>query len=60
MGKVNKRLNECEAAMARLRATFKQGDNRFGEYGRNIREAFARHAKVYSEITNKPEPNIYD
>jgi hypothetical protein len=55
-----KRLSECEASMARLRATFKQGDNRFGEYGRNVREAFARHAKVYAEITGKPEPSIYD
>jgi|tagenome__1003787_1003787.scaffolds.fasta_scaffold16926735_2 O-methyltransferase involved in polyketide biosynthesis len=58
--KTSGRLNECEGAMARLRATFKLGDNRFGEYGKNVREAFARHAKVYAEITGKPEPTIYD
>ena len=55
-----KRLNECEASMYRLRSTFKQGDNRYGPYGQNVRDAFARWAKVYTEITGKPAPSIYD
>jgi len=55
-----KRLNEAISAMSRLRTTFLQGDNRHGEYGRNCREAFERHAKVYAEITGKTPPSIYD
>jgi hypothetical protein len=55
-----KRLNETEASMYRLKTTFRTGDNRHGEYGRNCREAFDRHAKVYAELTGKPVPNIYD
>ncbi len=56
----DRRLSEAEGAMSRLKQTFKQGDNRHGQYGRNCREAFERHAKVYSEITGKPVPSIYD
>jgi hypothetical protein len=55
-----KRLDEALSAMARLRATFHASDNRHGEYGRNCREAFNRHAKVYAELTGKPAPDIYD
>ena len=55
-----KRLTEAEGAMYRLKLTFRQGDNRYGEYGKNVREAFERHATVYAEITKKPKPSIYD
>jgi hypothetical protein len=54
------RLLAAQSSMAALRGTFKQGDNRFGEYGKNCREAFERHAAVYAEITGKPKPSIYD
>ena len=54
------RLNDAVGAMYRLKLTFRQGDNRHGEYGRNIREAFERHATVYAELTGKPAPHIYD
>lgn len=54
------RLAEAVQAMDRLRATFKQGDNRHGEYGRNVKAAFERHAKVYAEITGQNPPSIYD
>jgi hypothetical protein len=47
-------------AMSRLSVTFKQGDNRHGEYGRNAMEAFDRWAKTYAELTGRDPPNIYD
>lgn len=55
-----RRLEEAQASMVRLRRTFHQGDNRFGEYGRNCREAFERHARVYVELTGNAKPSIYD
>lgn len=36
------RIAEAKAAIERLMNTMRQGDNRFGEYGRNCREAIAR------------------
>lgn len=51
---------EAQAAMSRLRATFQQGDNRFGSYGKNVKDAHDRHAATYSKLTGKPAPNIYD
>jgi len=56
-----KRLSEAQGAMSRLSATFHAGggNNRGGEYGRNVREAYDRHANVVHQITGK-RPNIYD
>lgn len=54
------RVKEAEGSMSRLRDTFKQGDNKHGEYGRNVREAFDRHADLHSKLTGKPKRNIYD
>lgn len=56
-----KRLSEAEGAMYRLKSTFHagNGNNRGGEYGRNVREAFERHANVAHQITGK-RPHIYD
>lgn len=46
-----KRLEEAKAAIARLTYTLNQGSNRFGEYGKNTREAIARHERVIRELT---------
>lgn len=54
-----KRLSDATGAMGRLRDTFHTGNNRFGEYGKNVKEAFDRHASVVHELTGK-RPNIYD
>lgn len=54
------RVKEAVGAMGRLRDTFRVGDNRHGEYGRNVREAHDRHAKLYAQLTGKKAPNIYD
>ncbi len=54
------RVNEAEGAMSRLKTTFRQGDNRHGEYGKNVREAHDRHAKVWSGLTGRKPPSIYD
>jgi hypothetical protein len=44
------RIAEARAAIARLEYTMNQGDNRFGEYGRNCRAAIARwQATIESE-----------
>jgi hypothetical protein len=40
-------------AIARLETTLNQGDNRYGEYGRNCREAIARWQAVIDRETNK-------
>jgi hypothetical protein len=56
----HRRVSEAEGAMSRLRTTFHQGNNKHGEYGRNTREAFDRHAKLHAELTGKPKRNIYD
>ena len=40
------RIAEAEAAIARITYTMNQGDNRFGEYGKNCRESIARWQKV--------------
>ena len=53
------RFQDATGAMGRLKTTFHQGDNKHGEYGRNIKEAFDRHASVVYGITGK-RPNIYD
>jgi hypothetical protein len=54
------RIADAEAAMRRLRDTFHSGNNRFGEYGRNVRDAYNNHAKTYAELTGLPAPSIYD
>jgi len=54
------RLRVAISAMQRLRDTYKTGDNRYGVYGKNVRDAYARHAKVYAELTGTPAPSIYD
>lgn len=38
-------------AIARLKETLNQGDNRYGEYGRNVREAIARWQAVIGRET---------
>jgi len=40
------RIAEARAAISRLRETLNQGDNRYGEYGRNCRDAIARRETV--------------
>lgn len=60
ISETQRRINEAGNAMQRLQTTFLQGSNRHGEYGRNCREAFERHARLWSELTGKPVPNIYD
>lgn len=55
-----KRVSDAEGSMSRLAATFKQGDNRHGEYGRNVREAFDRHAEVHAKLTGGKKRSIYD
>ena len=40
------KAQEAKAAIARLQATLAQGDNRFGEYGRNCRQAIEGWQKV--------------
>lgn len=45
-----KRLREAREAIARIEETMRQGDNRFGEYGRNCREAIKRHEAVLREV----------
>jgi hypothetical protein len=56
-----KRLSDAQGSMSRLKDTFHagNGNNRGGEYGRNVKDAFDRHASVVHEITGK-RPNIYD
>jgi hypothetical protein len=56
----DKRAQEALGAMSRLRNTFKQGDNRFGEYGRNVKAAYDRWVATYKELTGKSAPGIYD
>lgn len=53
-----KTLAEASAAIKRLQATLNQGDNRFGEYGRNCRDAIQRWEDTVEEILrrNKREP----
>jgi hypothetical protein len=55
-----KRVQEALGAMSRLRNTFKQGENRYGSYGQNTKDAYERWAKTYRELTGKAAPNIYD
>jgi hypothetical protein len=57
---VGARIGAARQSMDRLRHTFLTGDNRHGEYGRNIREAFDRWAVTYGELTGREPPNIYD
>jgi hypothetical protein len=40
------RIREAEQAIARLSDTINTGGNRFGEYGRNCRDAIARWQAV--------------
>jgi len=56
-----KRLSAAENSMHNLKTTFHagNGNNRGGEYGRNVREAYERHAEVVYQITGK-RPHIYD
>lgn len=54
------RISEATGAMSRLRETFRAGTNRHGEYGRNVKDAFDRHASTYASLTGKKPPNIYD
>lgn len=51
-------LQECTQAMAALRRAHK-GNNRFGEYGANVRAAYARWAVTYTKLTGNPAPSIY-
>ena len=44
------KLTEAYGAIARLEATLKQGDNRFGEYGRNTYAALDRWNKIVAGI----------
>jgi hypothetical protein len=53
------RLAEARTSMARLRTTFLVGDNRYGEYGRNVRDAYNRWAKTVLELTGEKSPSIY-
>jgi hypothetical protein len=55
-----KKVQEALGAMSRLKQTFKQGENRYGEYGRNTQAAYERWAKTYKELTGKEAPHIYD
>jgi len=41
---------EARAAIARLEETLGQGDNRFGEYGRKLRDAIERHRDTIRRI----------
>ena len=41
---------EAHAAIRRLELTLGQGDNRFGEYGRNVRDAIERHREAIRRI----------
>ena len=52
-------LQECESAMARLKSTFNTGNNRFGSYGQNVKESYARWAMQYQKLTGKEAPSIY-
>lgn len=56
-----KRLSDAHGSMSRLKETFHagNGNNRGGEYGRNVKDAYDRHAAVVHGITGK-RPNIYD
>lgn len=51
-------LQECESAMRNLRATYRTGNNRFGEYGRNVRAAYDRWAEQYERLTGSKAPSI--
>jgi hypothetical protein len=47
------RLTEAREALARIEYTMRQGDNRYGEYGRNCRDAIARWQQVIDRETAK-------
>lgn len=53
-----KTLAEARAAISRLQTTLNQGDNRFGDYGRNVTAAIQRWEDTVEEILrrNKREP----
>jgi hypothetical protein len=45
-----KLYREAHAAIRRLEYTLGQGDNRFGEYGRNVRTAIEGHRDTIRRI----------
>ena len=55
----HEQLHEIMGAMYRLRETFNCGQNRFGEYGRNIRESYERQAQRFEKLTGESAPSIY-
>ena len=44
------RIAEVEASLTRLRYTLSQGDNAYGTYGRNCREAIERLESTLKEL----------
>jgi hypothetical protein len=45
-----RRYREAHAAIRRLEETLGTGDNRFGEYGRNVRDAIERQRETIRRI----------
>jgi hypothetical protein len=41
---------EARAAIARLEETRNTGDNRYGAYGRNVRDAIARRERTLADL----------
>lgn len=51
-----KTLQEANSALRALRSTYLAGSNRFGEYGRNVREAYDRWRDTVERLTGvRPE-----
>jgi hypothetical protein len=48
-----KTLAEAKAAIGRLYNTLSTGDNRYGEYGRNCRDAIARQEETIRRLETK-------
>jgi hypothetical protein len=46
----DKTYREAHDALRRLEATLAQGDNRYGEYGRRVREAIESHRGTIRRI----------
>lgn len=57
--KMKSDLEQCVQSMSNLKVTFNTGWNRHGEYGRNIREDYARWAETYKRLTGKEAEGIY-
>jgi hypothetical protein len=53
-------LAEAQAALYRLHLTFWQGDNRYGEYGRNVSAAHEGWRQTVLRLTGTLPPSIWE